>query len=53
MTGRALVVTYAVVATLNRGCTGEIEALLGQLRDQGEQVLRGRSKPVRIWTKAE
>src|SRR5262249_681937 len=48
----SLVVADAVVAMLNDGYTDEIEVLLGQLRDQGEHDLRGRSKPVRIWTKA-
>ena len=45
-----LVVADAVVATLSDGYTDEIEALLGQLRDQGERLLRGRSTPVRVWT---
>jgi adenylate cyclase len=46
-----LVVADALVATLRDGRTDEVKALLGQLRDQGDHVLRGRSTPVRIWTK--
>ena len=48
-----LVVADALIAKLDGGRTEEVDRLLGQLRDQGEQVLRGRSTPVRIWTKVE
>jgi adenylate cyclase len=48
-----LVVADAVIAQLDGGRTDEVERLLGHLRDQGEQVLRGRSTPVRVWTKVE
>jgi adenylate cyclase len=48
-----LVVADALIANLDGGRTEEVERLLDRLRDQGEQVLRGRSTPVRIWTKVE
>jgi adenylate cyclase len=48
-----LVVADAVIAQLDGGRTDEVERLLGHLRDQGEQVLRGRSTPIRVWTKVE
>ena len=48
-----LVVADALIAKLDSGHTEEVDKLVGQLRDQGEQALRGRSTPVRIWTKAE
>jgi adenylate cyclase len=46
-----LVVADALIAKLDGGGTEEVERLLGHLRDQGEQVLRGRSTPVRVWTR--
>src|SRR5262249_44427356 len=42
-----LVVADTLIARLDSGRTEEVERLLGHLRDQGEQVLRGRSTPVR------
>jgi hypothetical protein len=46
-------VADALIAKLDGGGTEEVERLLGHLRDQGEQVLRGRSTPVRVWTKVK
>src|SRR5262249_33902688 len=43
-----LVVADALIANLDSGRTEEVERLLGRLHDQGEQVLRGRSTPVRV-----
>src|SRR5262249_57763707 len=48
-----LVVADALIAQLDGGRTEEVDRLVGQLDDQGEQALRGRSTPVRIWTKAK
>ena len=48
-----LVVADALIAKLDGGGTEEVERLLGHLRDQGEQVLRGRNTPVRVWTRVE
>ena len=48
-----LVVADALVAKLDGRRTEELDRLVGLLRDQGEQALRGRSMPVRIWTKSE
>jgi len=44
-----LVVADALVAAA-RTTLGAGASLLGTLHDQGEQNLRGRSEPVRIWT---
>jgi adenylate cyclase len=46
-----LVVGHALIAKLDGGGTEEAARLIGPLRDQGEQTLRGRSSPVRVWTK--
>ena len=48
-----LVVGHSVVARLGGGATEEAARLIGQLQDQGEQALRGRCTPVRVWTKME
>jgi adenylate cyclase len=48
-----LVVADALIARLEDSRTEEVETLLRQLRDQGDHSLRGRSMPVRIWTRAE
>ena len=48
-----LVVGHSVVARLDGGATEEAARLIGQLQDQGEHTLRGRSMPVRVWTKME
>ncbi len=48
-----LVVGDALIAKLDGGGTEEAARLIGRLRDQGEQTLRGRSTPVRVWTKVE
>ncbi len=48
-----LVVADALVAGVKEPRTQEIGVLLAQLCDRGEHVLRGRTMPVRIWTKAE
>ncbi len=47
-----LIVADAVVSGLNGELPPDLKILLGQLRDQGEQTLRGRSGAVRIWTKS-
>jgi adenylate cyclase len=49
----SLVIADALVAKLEGKGTEEVETLLSQLRDRGDHMLRGRSTPVRIWTKAE
>ena len=49
----SLVIADALVARLEGSGTEEVETLLSQLRDRGDHMLRGRSTPVRIWTKAE
>jgi class 3 adenylate cyclase len=49
----SLVIADALVAKLEGRGTEEVETLLSQLRDRGDHMLRGRSTPVRIWTKAE
>ncbi len=46
-----LVVAHSVVANLNGVRSPELDALLAELRDQGEQTLRGRSGAVHIWSK--
>lgn len=46
-----LVVADALISKLDGRRTEEVDRLLGHLRDHGEQVLRGRSTPVRVWTK--
>jgi adenylate cyclase len=48
-----LVVADSVIASLNGALPPDLKVLLGQLRDQGEQTLRGRSGTVRIWTKSD
>jgi adenylate cyclase len=47
-----LVVADALVAELRGSRTPELDRLLSQMGDQGDHILRGRSTPVRIWTKA-
>jgi hypothetical protein len=46
-------VADALIAKLEDSRTAEVDKLLGQLRHRGEQLLRGRSTPVRVWTKVE
>ena len=48
-----LVIADALIAKLEDSRTEEADKLLSQLRDQGHHILRGRSTPVRIWTKME
>jgi adenylate cyclase len=48
-----LVIAAALIAKLEDSRTEEADKLLSQLRDQGHHILRGRSTPVRIWTKME
>jgi len=45
-----LVVADAVIQAVEPAADGDAAALLGQLRDEGEQQVRGRSGTVRIWT---
>jgi hypothetical protein len=45
-----LVVAEAIVNAINAAPSLDAVELLGALCDQGEQSLRGRSAPVRIWT---
>ena len=46
-----LVVGDALVEAVAAGSSTEAAALLERLHDQGNQELRGRSEPVRIWTR--
>jgi adenylate cyclase len=48
-----LVIADALIAKLEDSRMEEADKLLSQLRDQGHHILRGRSTPVRIWTKME
>jgi hypothetical protein len=41
------------VSAAHRIQPSEIDAILGSLRDRGEQTLRGRNGLVRIWTWAD
>jgi class 3 adenylate cyclase len=43
------VVGDALVSAVRAASSETAAALAGQLEDQGEQVLRGRAGPVRIW----
>lgn len=45
-----LVAADAIVAGVQIGDSPELANLLARLEDRGEQELRGRSEPVRIWT---
>jgi adenylate cyclase len=45
-----LVVADALVEAATASGSEAIIHLLAHLRDEGEQTLRGRSEPVRIWT---
>lgn len=47
-----LVVADAVVSSLDGALPTDLKVLLGQLRDKGEETLRGRSASVRIWALA-
>ncbi len=51
--GSPLIVADAVVEAVRAAPTDDTIELLGSLREGGEQSLRGRSAPVRIWTWAE
>jgi adenylate cyclase len=46
-----LVVGDSIVEAIRARSTGAAVALADQLLDQGEQALRGRTGPVRIWTR--
>jgi adenylate cyclase len=46
-----LVIGDALVEAVNSGACGTVAALASQLRDRGEQALRGRAGAVRIWTR--
>jgi adenylate cyclase len=46
-----LVVGDPLVEAIAAGASSGAAALLERLQDQGEQQLRGRSEPVRIWTR--
>jgi hypothetical protein len=48
--GDALVCAVAAMSPAAGVAEGAAE-LLGPLEDQGEQILRGRAGPVRIWTR--
>ena len=45
-----LVIAEALVSAANAAPSPNTMQLLAKLRDQGEQTLRGRSAPVRVWT---
>jgi adenylate cyclase len=45
-----LIVGDALVNAVKTGSTGAVTALLRDLQDRGEQVLRGRSAPVHVWS---
>jgi adenylate cyclase len=47
-----LVVGDPLVDAVKTGASDTAVALLAQLHDQGEQTLRGRASPVRVWTRA-
>jgi adenylate cyclase len=47
-----LVVGYPVIAAAN-SATGEIAEIVARLEDRGEQPLRGRNEPVRIWARPD
>jgi adenylate cyclase len=47
-----LVVADAIVSNINGTQSPELMTLLGQLQNQGERALRGRSGTVCIWTRA-
>jgi adenylate cyclase len=49
--GTPLVVGDALVSAVAALPPGIAAGLLGALEDQGEQALRGRSGPVRVWTR--
>jgi len=46
-----LVVGDALMDAVNSGTSGSAAAMARELRDQGEQTLRGRAEAVRIWTR--
>jgi adenylate cyclase len=48
-----LVASDALVAMAKKAPSPEMEAVLTRLEDLGEQVLRGRGEPVRIWIRAQ
>jgi class 3 adenylate cyclase len=43
----------ALVAALRASATTDAAERLASLRDRGEQTVRGRGEPVRIWTWAD
>ncbi len=48
-TDDALVVSDALVRAVKATLDPDAPALLGQLQDRGEQALRGRAEPVKVW----
>jgi adenylate cyclase len=49
--GTPLVVGDALVAAVKAGSPDIASEVMEQLEDQGEHTLRGRARPVRIWTR--
>ena len=47
-----LVVGHPVIAAAN-SATAEIAEIVGRLKDRGEQLLRSRNEPVRIWARPD
>jgi adenylate cyclase len=47
-----LVVGHPVIAAAN-SAIDEIAEIVGRLKDRGEQPLRGRNEPVRIWARPD
>jgi adenylate cyclase len=46
-----LVIGDALVEAVNSGCSNTAAGLASQLHDRGEQALRGRAGPVKIWVR--
>jgi len=46
-----LVVGDALVTAVRTASAAEVAALVGELQDCGEQLLRGRTAPVRVWSR--
>jgi adenylate cyclase len=47
----ALVVGHPLIEVIKSGASGAVAALVDQLRDEGEQALKGRAGMIRIWTR--
>jgi hypothetical protein len=45
-----MVVGEPLIVALRNGASDRAGALLAQMRDGGEQMLRGRTGSIRIWT---